>query len=332
MKNLFLLIVFMMASSAFGATCTTTTRNNYVTNQVLTSTALNADFNQLVTKANDFDGGCVTAGTLESDALNASQFAPLLKTAKEGCFASRSDANTISVDKCLIAVNSTLLDKTSATTVTWGCSGCSSEANSTSYYVYAVATSPLTLQILTTAPDADGYNGTSRVLARFYNSASGDIDPLSVDNWIVNRFVPKETGWVDFTPTGSWTTNTTYAGKYRRSGDSIDLDYYIVTAGAPSSGTLYVNMPTIGGSALLINSSKISLQSNNSTFLSNGNIRDQGTTNYGPVYASWDSTSRMIVQSGASINLVTPTAPMTWANTDTLTLKVFGVPVVGWFE
>lgn len=188
MKNIFLLIALVLASSAYGATCTSTTRNNYVTNQVLTSTALNADFNQLVTKANDFDGGCVTDGTLESTALNSSQFAPLLKGVKEGCFASRSDANTISVDKCLIAVNGTLLDKTTATTVTWGCSGCSSEANSTTYYVYATATSPLTLQILTTAPDAYGYSGTSRVVARFYNNASGDIDSQSVGNWVVNGF------------------------------------------------------------------------------------------------------------------------------------------------
>lgn len=175
-----------------GATCTATSRNNYVTNQILTSSALNADFNQLVTLANAFDGGCVTAGTLESDALNTTQFAPMLKGIKEGCKVSYSSATQVSIGKCLAAVNGNFVTTTVATTVAFGCTSCSSEVASTAYYVYIATGSTgttLTPLILTTAPNEDGYdNSGNKVLAKFYNNASSDIQSHSIQNWIVSSF------------------------------------------------------------------------------------------------------------------------------------------------
>ncbi|MGE3608007.1 MAG: hypothetical protein AB7I27_00365 [Bacteriovoracaceae bacterium] len=192
----FLIFLFLISSSAFAGTCTTTTRNNYSTNQVLTSSALNSDFNQLVTKVNAFDGGCVSNGSLEYDALNTTQFSPMLKGVKEGCKVSYSNASTLSVGKCLASVNGNFVYTTSPTTVSFGCSSCSAETSSTAYYVYAATGSSATtlnLLILTTAPNEDGYdNSGNRVLAKFYNNASSDIDQNLIRQWVSNQFLPAE--------------------------------------------------------------------------------------------------------------------------------------------
>ena len=97
MKLIILLIAFTFSTLTFGATCTSISRNNYTTNQVLTSSALNSDFNTVYAAANALDGGCVTDGTLESSALNTTQFAPLLKGVKEGCKVSYLSASQLSI-------------------------------------------------------------------------------------------------------------------------------------------------------------------------------------------------------------------------------------------
>lgn len=60
------------------------------------------------------------------------------------------------------------------------------------------------------------------------------------------------TDWESFTPTGSWTTNTTYAGKKRRIGDSLECWVKVLVSGAPTSATLTINLP----SGLSIDTSK----------------------------------------------------------------------------
>lgn len=247
MKILFLIGIFL-SSTAFAATCTSTTRNNYTTNQVLTSSALNADFNQLVTKANAFDGGCITDDTLEATAVDSS-WDTLFKAVHQGCKVSYSDSNTISVGKCLAAVNGNLVATTGANTATWACSGCSSEVASTTYYVYAKTGSTgttLNLLISTTAPNEDGYdNSGNKVLGRFYNDASSNIDQYSIDQWTTNRFAPQTTGWVSCTMTITATsvnpakngTPTRDECRFMRVGDSMFISYYYKHTSAGTAGT-----------------------------------------------------------------------------------------------
>jgi hypothetical protein len=191
MKNALILLCILWGIEFANASCSTQiTRTNSSPNTVLTSTKYNTDLNTVYTKVNDLDGDCITDDSLPWGSIDETTVPPLAKGAKEGCLATRSDANTISIDKCLIAVSGVQIEKTTATTVTWGCTGCSSEVNSTAYYVYATNASTLTLKISTTAPDAYGYNSTDRVLAYFYNNSAGDINANSVKNWIVGGFYP----------------------------------------------------------------------------------------------------------------------------------------------
>lgn len=186
LKFLFFLPFVFLISNSYGATCTNTTRTNYSSNQVLTSSALNADFNQLVTKANALDGGCVTDGTLEYTALDSSLDA-VKNGIHQGCIVSYTDANTVAVGKCITSVNGTFVKTIISTSVTWGCSSCSAEANSTQYYVYAKTGSTgttLNLLISTVAPGTDGYDASgNKVLGRFFNNSAGAINQYQIDSW-----------------------------------------------------------------------------------------------------------------------------------------------------
>lgn len=192
MKYFILISTLIFSGALFGATCTETTRTNYSAGQVLTSSALNADFNQLVTKANSFDGGCVADGTLEFSALNLTDFASVSNGIQAGCAVSYVGVNTVSVDKCLATVSGKNIKTTVATNVTWGCSGCSAEVSSTQYYVYiktGSSGSTLNPLISTLAPDNDGYDGLgNKIVGKFYNGATGDILDSSIYSWAVNRF------------------------------------------------------------------------------------------------------------------------------------------------
>jgi len=49
--------------------------------------------------------------------------------------------------------------------------------------------------------------------------------------------------WSDWTPTGSWTTNTTYKGTKRLVGDTLECYVTVYLTGAPTSAVLTVNLP-----------------------------------------------------------------------------------------
>jgi len=197
---------FLVTQNAKAGTCTTISRTDNSSNSVLTSTKYNADHNTAYSAHNSFDGGCVTVGTLEPDSLNTTQFDVVLNAPRAGCELSISDTNTISVNLCKIAVSGNFLNKTSATTVTWGCTGCSSESSSDTFYIFVKNDSTFTLLILSAAPNADGYNGSGdRAIGRFFNDASSDI--VAQGDKVGNSYQPFSTVSAD-TGNGYGSTNT----------------------------------------------------------------------------------------------------------------------------
>jgi len=213
MKQFFLILFFILTAYEARAVCSSPiARTNASANSVLTSTRYNTDLNTVYDHVNDIDGDCITDSTIDFAKIDTSTAAPLTDAVKEGCALSFSDSNTISVSKCYITVNGNQIEKTTATTVTWGCGSCSAEVSATTYYIYATSASTLTLKISTTAPDGYGYNSTDRVLGRFYNDSSSDIDRRTITDWIVTGFVADNRGPSDFihlgTGAGHGSTNT----------------------------------------------------------------------------------------------------------------------------
>lgn len=136
-------------------------------------------------------------------------------------------------------------------------------------------------------------------------------------------------GWTAYTPTGSWSTNTTYTGFHRRVNGNLELDIKVAVAGAPTSASLTVNLPT----GLTIDTTKLTdstaaIASLDSTV----NIRDAGTDLFTGIAAYNSTTSIAILKDDGdgTLSAVTQAAPMTWASGDFASIKVTGIPIVGW--
>ena len=134
---------------------------------------------------------------------------------------------------------------------------------------------------------------------------------------------------LDWTPTGSWTSNTTYTGKWQRIGNKAYYEVRVATSGAPTSANLTINLPhTIDITQLLESTSQQSV-------FGVGDILDTGTNRFLCVAKYNDTTSVIIcaVDSAGAYSVqnvpVTQAVPMTWANGDVLIIR-FNVPVVGW--
>jgi len=132
--------------------------------------------------------------------------------------------------------------------------------------------------------------------------------------------------WRDYTPTGSWVSNTTFTGKYRRVGDSMEIYMTVELTGTPTSATFAATIP----SGYTIDEDKLS-----ASFASN-------KTNLGHVYAYDSSTSTnrnsgyATAHSSTEIRILTDgfgvlgvSSPFTWASGDHIEMSI-KVPIVGW--
>jgi hypothetical protein len=148
-------------------------------------------------------------------------------------------------------------------------------------------------------------------------------------NWqIVRRFIPSVL--TAFTPTGAWSTNTTYTGFWKREGDSIYLDVELLLAGAPTSATLTVNIP----SGLTIDTTKLLGTTSGTNACGIMDILDAGVAVYSgaPVYSSTTAVLlRYLVASttNATYGDVTQAAPHTFGASDHVMFKA-RLPIVGW--
>lgn len=136
-------------------------------------------------------------------------------------------------------------------------------------------------------------------------------------------------GWTAYTPTGAWSSNTTYTGFHRRVNGNLELDLKVAVTGAPTSASLTINLPT----GLTIDTSKLTdstaaIAALDSTVV----IRDSGTDVFDgrAVYNSTTSIAILKDDGDGTLSAVTQAAPMTWASGDFVTIKVTGLPIVGW--
>jgi len=150
-------------------------------------------------------------------------------------------------------------------------------------------------------------------------------------NWhIVDRRIPST--WTSFTPTGSWSSNTTYTGYWRRSGDSIDLEVKVATSGAPTTAALTINIPN--SSAWTINTSKLS-QANNTKKFGSGSLWDQSAGVWYTTFVNYNSTTSLMctIQDDAAAAVLEGTVsesnPIIFAASDYVTFRAYGIPITG---
>lgn len=147
---------------------------------------------------------------------------------------------------------------------------------------------------------------------------------------ILNRRIPTRVN--TFTPTGTMTTNTTYTGKWWRTGEVLNCSINVSFSGAPDAVTLTVNLPT----GFVINTAKINSTSDERQIVGNLIWYDAGTPASMPGVVYYNSTTsvkphgiRLAAASNHDVAPVTQTVPNTWAANDVISFS-FSVPISGW--
>jgi hypothetical protein len=144
---------------------------------------------------------------------------------------------------------------------------------------------------------------------------------------------PIVTAWQSYTPTGSWNTNVTYTGFYRRVGDSIEGLVRVTCSGAPNNTGLTIVV--LGALGLTFDSAKLTAQSGGfAPILGEVLCVDAGAALYSgfAVYSSSDTLQLYIGgASGSTVNGVnfSTTVPITFASGDFVEVK-FRAPITGW--
>jgi hypothetical protein len=163
-------------------------------------------------------------------------------------------------------------------------------------------------------------------------STQNEVVTLVCDgtNWqIADRRIPS--GWISYTPTGSWIANVTYTGHWRRVGDSIEVQFKVATSGAPTSTSLTVNLP----SGLTIDTTRLTNGTGQQQDMGTGTVLDDGNAAY-PVFGQYSSTTAILIVAGTSSgayvagNDVTQAVPMTFGAADYVTLRTPSLPITGW--
>ncbi len=175
-------------------------------------------------------------------------------------------------------------------------------------------------------------NSTSYRLILHCATTSASAYTFKFDNVAVGpipvSYTSPVSDWTTWTPTGGW-TGVTYAGRWRRVGDSMECQVGITMAGAPS-GSLSINLP-FGA----IDTAKIPLSTAaNNGQLGTATVLDTGVTWYTSCHVGYSSASAVSVfgPNGSTANAtvqVDATHPHTFASGDVVQIQ-FVVPIVGW--
>lgn len=171
---------------------------------------------------------------------------------------------------------------------------------------------------------------TYRLIAHVASTSASAFE-LKVDNVTVSPsqyiYGTPITDWQTYTPTGTFTTNTTYSGVWRRVGDSLEGQVRLTFAGAPNAVTLTgISIP----SGLVIDTTTKAINS----VCGIGSIFDNGVNRYSTdVYISSTTTVNPQIKNTAgtfaTIASISNTSPFTIGSTDTIEVSFF-VPIVGW--
>lgn len=141
-------------------------------------------------------------------------------------------------------------------------------------------------------------------------------------SYFPKRNIPTVSEWEAFTPTCSWTQNTTATGKYRKVGNILELQYKIELTGNPNSASLTVTIPehfTVDTNEMLEGETIVSYPE------SMGYILDSGVGYYPFVWGQLNTTNGVV--SVTTLNLsstprnyraVGQNVPITWASGDKL--------------
>lgn len=181
--------------------------------------------------------------------------------------------------------------------------------------------------------DANAANNSYRIVVLTAqtdtNAYSFEFDDFSVSPQTITQGTPV-TDWASFTPTTSWTSNTTVGGQWRRVGSNLEVRCRVLCTGAPTAATLTITLPF----GLTANSAVVSIDDDSR--VGYGTVLDTGTQRYFCfVNIATTTTVKLAVSpdTGAgyvsSNSFVTQALPFTFASGDQIDVS-FSIPITGW--
>lgn len=181
-------------------------------------------------------------------------------------------------------------------------------------------------------------NSTSYSLLIVQTVAAASTTSIQLANLFVGPQVtsvgPAMSDYQSFTPTGSWTTNTTYAGAWKREGDLFKGHVLISLAGAPNATPLSINLPF--GLNIDVTKRANAASATISNVLGTGKVYNNGTIVADLTFTYNNTTSIQVSapnSNGTSaynqVTNVTATSPFTFGASMVLDMD-FEVPIVGW--
>jgi hypothetical protein len=147
------------------------------------------------------------------------------------------------------------------------------------------------------------------------------LDNMQLGPAVVSYGAPV-TDMISWTPTGTWSTNTTYTGFKRRVGDNGEYSVKVALSGAPTAADLYINLP----SGEVIDTAKLVSAADPADWLGEVFLADTGTDRYIGNVCYGTTTSvriRYLDDAAGAVHIVSvsDTTPFTFANTDFITIK-----------
>ncbi len=175
---------------------------------------------------------------------------------------------------------------------------------------------------------------TSYRLILHIGSTSASAYTLKCDNFVVGPiekvYGSPITDWIAYTPTGTLSTNVSYTGKWRRIGDSIELEGTIAFSGANTQGVVNVLLPN----SLQIDTTKLTALATARAVLGSARIYDASTDQSYDATVILDSASGGVrfSRGDTTVGSITDSStnrPITFAASDTISFHALA-PVVGW--
>lgn len=174
----------------------------------------------------------------------------------------------------------------------------------------------------------------SGVASRLGKGAEGSVLTTDSTSSIGVKWGSILNNWNAQATSGSWLTGAIYTGLYKRVGDTLYGQVYILNNGAPTAAALSVQLP----SGLNIDTTKLAGAITNNVWVGGGTASDTGVAQFGvdAMYIGSVSSLRLkcAADGVAGFQLradasVTATAPLTFGSSDFITF-MYQVPIVGW--
>lgn len=216
-------------------------------------------------------------------------------------------------------------------------------------YVYDVTNSTLITPTVAAIPKAktpisiawDQTTGTDFRLIFHLTSTNATAYDIYLDDIVIGPEFPGQLPiigeWTSYTPTGAWSTNTTYYGKWRRIGSDILLDITVTLSGAPTGTFSTSASQMLNGLGLTLDTSALP---NYGTSAGSGlsyqwhigdcTIVDSGVVNYNCqlMYDANAGTTRWLTTASPAVQ-ISATVPFTWGSSDHMSANI-RLPIAEW--